>query len=51
MWMGGVIFSQCFSAANELFEQASDKSVAATVMNVLYFTAVCGVSFGIILAS
>ena len=48
MWLGGIIFSQCFSTANDLFEQASDKSVAATVMNVLYFTAVCGVSFGIV---
>lgn len=48
MWLGGIIFSQCFSAANNLFEEASDKSVAATVMNVLYFAAVCGVSISIV---
>ena len=31
MWLGGMIFSQCFSAANELFVLSADKSVAATV--------------------
>lgn len=51
MWIGGIIFSSCFTAANNLFEEASDKSVAATVMNVLYFMAVCGVSFGIVFTS
>eukprot|EP01043_Picozoa_sp_COSAG02_P040355 COSAG02_NODE_3260_length_7078_cov_6.096432_2_plen_547_part_00 len=48
MWLGGIIFSQCFSSANTIFEEASDKSVAATVMNVLYFAAVCGVSISIV---
>jgi len=46
-WLGGVVFARCFSVATELFEDTASRSVAATVMNVLYFAGMCGVSFPI----
>ena len=36
MLLGGVVFSQAFSLASELFDRADDRAVAATCMNVLY---------------
>jgi hypothetical protein len=49
MWLGGVIFSQSFSVATSLFERPEERALGASVMNVLYFSAVCAVSGGILL--
>ena len=49
MWLGGVIFSQSFSVATALFDKPDDRASGASVMNVLYFGAVCGVSGFILL--
>ena len=40
MWLGGVVFCQCFTVATNLFDDPAEKTVGATVMNVLYY---CGV--------
>ena len=36
MFVGGVSFCQSFSMATQLFPQAAERAVGATVMNVLY---------------
>jgi hypothetical protein len=41
MWLGGIVFCQCFTVATNLFVNPAEKTVGATVMNVLYYTGVC----------
>ena len=41
MWLGGVVFCQSFTLATHLFDNPADKTVGATVMNVLYYVGVC----------
>lgn len=49
MFIGGASFCQSFSAATLLFETAAERASSATVMNVLYYAAMCVASL-IILA-
>ena len=48
-WAGGAIFSRSFCVATSLFESATDKAAAATVMNVIYFAGLVGVSVAVLL--
>ena len=41
MWLGGLVFCQSFTVATHLFDSPADKTVGATVMNVLYYVGVC----------
>jgi hypothetical protein len=41
MFVGGASFCQSFSAATLLFESAAERASSATVMNVLYYAAMC----------
>ena len=41
MFVGGASFCQSFSAATLLFESAAERASSATVMNVLYYGAMC----------
>jgi hypothetical protein len=41
MWLGGLVFCQSFTVATHLFDNPADKTVGATVMNVLYYVGVC----------
>ena len=50
IFVGGVCYCQCFSAATGLFLNPADKALGATVMNVIYYAGVC-LAGGIIVAS
>ena len=44
MWLGGLVFCQSFTVATHLFDNPAEKTVGATVMNVLYYVGVCASS-------
>ena len=50
MWLGGLVFCQSFTVATHLFDNPADKTVGATVMNVLYYVGVCVSSVALLLA-
>eukprot|EP01048_Picozoa_sp_COSAG05_P003764 COSAG05_NODE_181_length_14767_cov_9.554859_6_plen_71_part_00 len=51
VFIGGVCYCQCFSCATALFAHPADRSLSATVMNVIYYAGVCAASIVILISS
>jgi len=51
MWLGGGIFSRCFSIATSLFVSPADRAMAAKVMNVAYFAGLIVVSVALLVTA
>merc|ERR1740121_3240487 len=50
-WVGGIVFARSFAVASSLFWSLPEKAKASTVMNVVYFAGMVGVSIALLFVS